>query len=186
MAINIMGLTVPQLRRWGPNQPLDHRQLNEPVDVLNDMTRGVGVPRQVRVRGGAAAAVGSAVAHFKLRQSGHEFGDYLRCRTWDWRSETEGDEDVFVARPWLLRRSSFEDITRAGIHYTYSTNSTRTARRTSDNATEVQIIIPMYYIGDILKAEKGIVGDTGVVVEDVMLEWEARTEGRAWARKRRQ
>lgn len=46
MAINLFGQSISQLRRWRAKQPLDHRQLNEPVEALNRMMTGVALPRQ--------------------------------------------------------------------------------------------------------------------------------------------
>lgn len=137
---------------------------------------GVGPPRQAMARVGGGAAV-SATAQFKLTQSAGAFPDHLVCRTWD--GATQGDEDVLVAKPWLLRRTPFDGQRYGGIDYVYSTPTQRAA--TLGEETEHQIIIPRYIVGDILKADKGIEGGTGVVVSNTKLEWEARYESRAWA-----
>jgi len=40
-------IPVEKLQRWGPGEPLDHKKLNQPVDAIERMTRGVRLPRQV-------------------------------------------------------------------------------------------------------------------------------------------
>lgn len=182
MTGNLMGQSIPPLRRWRKHQPLDHRQLNEPVEAINRMITGVGVPRQMMARVGGGEAIGTVSASFRLKQSGIWRGDYLWCRTWDADTETEGDEDVFVAKPWLLRRSPFEGAVREGIEYTYTGNVSRTARRIGTSKTEKQAIVDVYAIGDVITATSPIKGGMGVIVGEVPLVWLARTEGRAWAR----
>lgn len=183
MADNLFGLSVPQLRRWGAPWPVDHRQLNEPVDVLNDMIRGLRGPRQVMpsVPGTGAVSAGSITQQFRLKQSGDGFADHLRCRTWD--GETEGDEDIFIAKPWMLRRIPFDHQTRAGITYDYIGNASRWATRVSDNEREVQLIIPTYHIADVIFATASIIGGTGIIVGSYRTWLDENRDGRAWARK---
>ena len=51
--------------------------------------------------------------------------DHLVCRSWD--GEVQGEDDVLVAKSWLLRRTPFDGKSRNGIDYTYHTNVTRTS-----------------------------------------------------------
>lgn len=176
MATNVMGLSIPQLRRWRAGEPLDHRQLNEPVDVLNSMTRGVAVPRQVTGQGRPSTEAGSLVAKFKLAQSAADFPDHLVCRTWD--GTTEGETNVLVAKPWELRRTTFDGTTYGGVGYTYSSPVTRIG--VIGDEEESQLIIPRYIVGDILVADKNVIGGTGVTVNGTSLEWEVRIGARAW------
>lgn len=179
---NLMGVSVRHLRRWRARQPLDHRQWNEPVDLLNDMTRGVGVPRQVMARvGGAPPAAVSATAQFRLTQSADAFPDHLVCRTWD--GETQGDEDVLVAKPWDLRQTSFDGRGDAIVYrYTYLTPTRREAEvRVPIELVESQIIIRRYTIGDVLYATTEIERGTGVTHEDEPVVWLDDGGGRAFA-----
>lgn len=171
---SIFNLTIPQLRQWSRRQVTDHRQLNEPVEALNRMTTGVGVPQQVA---GVPLAAGiSATAQFKLAQDADTHADYLVCHTWDWT--TEGVEDVLIAKPWLLRQTPFDGQVYNGVHYAYVLPTRRTASIFGD--TEEQIIIPPYVVGGVLRADKNIEGGTGVIWLEQELEWEARYASRAW------
>lgn len=174
---DVFSMSIPHLREWSRRQGVDHRHQNEPVEAINRMMTGVGPPRQVAARVGGGAAIVSAVAQFKLTQSAADFPDHLVCRTWD--GETQGDDDVLIAKPWLLRRTPFDGRLRGSIRYTYQTPIHREAR--IGNNSEDQIIIPAYRIDDLIYASKAIVGGTSVIWEDVPLDWLAWTDGRAWA-----
>ena len=52
---------LSEARRWQPGERLDHRKLNEPVDAINKIIRGVAGARQ-KTFGGAPPAPGQAVA----------------------------------------------------------------------------------------------------------------------------
>lgn len=43
---SIFSLSIPQLSQWSRRQKVDHRQQNEPVEAINRMMTGIGVPRQ--------------------------------------------------------------------------------------------------------------------------------------------
>lgn len=134
--------------------------------------------RRPRTRGG-----GRIDASFRLKQNGIWQGDYLWCRTWNANTETEGDEDVFIAKPPSLQRSTLDGKTRAGISYVYTGNVSRTATRTN-GATEKQVVVDVYWIGDVIIATSPIKRGTGVVVEGVPLVWmDDNRAGRAFARK---
>ena len=75
--------------------------------------------------------------------------DYLVCHTWN--GETEGDDEVLIAKNYLLRRSVFEyskngNKTRNGIRYTYDDDKKihweREAEIIETEETEEQIIVP--------------------------------------------
>lgn len=180
MTGNLMGQSIAPLRRWRKHQPLDHRQLNEPVEAINRMITGVGVPRQVIGRVGAPAAAVSLVAQFKLTQSGADFPDHLVCRTWD--GETLGDEDVLVAKPWSLRRTPFDDIERDGVIYEYITNVERWVKLVSNlDVVERQTIAKRYLVGDILDAVTAIEGGTSVMAGEVPVTWlDLNVDTRDW------
>lgn len=55
---SIFTRSIPELRRWAAQERLDHRKLNEPVEAINAMVRGVAGPHQppMAARGGAVSA----------------------------------------------------------------------------------------------------------------------------------
>lgn len=100
MAINIMGQSISQLRRWQRGQPLDHRQLNEPVEALNRMMTGVGPPRQAMARVGGAAAVSATTGiAFAIVNSLSSDPDVLFVRYLDESGEPSGDAESVMVWP---------------------------------------------------------------------------------------
>jgi hypothetical protein len=102
-----------------------------------------------------------------------EADDYVMCR------DPYGQQ-VQVAKPYLLRRSSFDGLSVEGVTYAYSDSNTRVA---SDDAEEeedeTQEITPSYYAGEKLTA---IAHGTGVTTALGELQWEdLNTAGRCWA-----
>jgi len=79
-------------------------------------------------------------------QSGQ--GDYLICRTLD-ANGVVGPADIFVQKPWVLRRTPFENLTVNGVAYTYSANGTREA-----DGTETQKITQDYFLGAEIMVER--------------------------------
>lgn len=180
MAVDLMGLSIPELRRWRAGLlTLDHRQMNEPVDAINDMNRGVPPPQQVMEKvGGTPAVSGLSAQYFKLHGFGASFPDYLVCRTWDGETETLGATDVLVAKPPLLRRSMFDGTVYNGIEYGYTSAVQRIA--TAGGLDELQRIIPEYVLGDLIYAVRGIIGGDPVIVDNVRLVWEEPPTARAF------
>lgn len=87
---------------------------------------------------------GGAVNQYRFKEM---FGDYYRCRTWD--GTTEGSNDVYVAKPYYLRRGVFHGATINSITYTFSSNHTsRWALNTTNGRTIYQIIVPEYQTDD--------------------------------------
>lgn len=170
---SVFSMPISHLREWSRRQAPDHRQMNEPVDAINRMVTGVGVPRQAMARVGASApaeAATSAVAQFKLKQNADTFPDHLICRAWD--GETLGSEDVLVAKPWDIRRTSFDGRGDSVVElYTYTTPTHRIARIRLTDIVEEQIIIRRYEINDILYATENIKGGTEVIHEDTPIVW---------------
>ena len=129
-------------------------------------------------------------ARFRLIEVG---GDWLRCHTWN--GEVEGETDVYVAKPWLLRRTPFDGYGVSSrlphFHYEFTQHW---ERKQFDSAAEdpfeyeVQVVVPKYvpqrddYVGDLIVA---MACQTDVRVDDLsvnLLEL-APDSGRAWARK---
>lgn len=122
---------------------------------------------------------GAKVAQFIVKSVGD---DHLVCRTWD--GVNEGETDVMIAKPWLLRKTPFHGLTLNGKTYSYDSG---TARNVDDgNEDEDQVIIPSYTdpSGAVIYAVRGVVGGTGVVVESDPVVWlDLNVDGRAWAKK---
>lgn len=172
---SLFSLSIPQLGQWSRRQKVDHRQQNEPVEAINRMMTGVGLPRQKDV---PFAPVGSITAQFRLSQSAADFPDHLVCRTWD--GETAGEEDVLIAKPYLLRRTPFDDQTYGNVSYNYVSATERQARR--DTSRETQVVIPRYILADVIFATSPVQRGTGVIVEEVPVVWlDDNRDGRAWA-----
>jgi len=106
--------------------------------------------------------------------------DYIVCHAWD--GETEGQEAVLVALPYLLRMTPFDGQTRDGITYDYDSEITRTATKDAD--TEDQVIVPSYIAGDVIFAATGIIGGTDATGpnSEVLDRQDLNVDGRAWAK----
>lgn len=68
-------------------------------------------------------------------------GDYLICRSLD-AAGNVGTGDIFVLKPWILRRTPFDGLTVNGTAYVYSSNGERLA-----DGTETQKITQDYFAG---------------------------------------
>lgn len=114
-------------------------------------------------------------------------GDYLTCRQINWTDGgpeyTEGDEDVYIAKPFHLQKQWYHGKTIASRTYTYTGAQARTVTYGGDR--EDQIIIPIYqiadgdYKGDLIFAEY-VSGGTGVKVGDEVVYWQERSDGRGY------
>lgn len=105
-------------------------------------------------------------------------GDYLVCNP-----VTANGVDVTVekniAKPYLLRRTPFDDSSRNGISYTYTSDITRTADDGSE--TENQVIVPSYVAGDLIFVSN-VLPNTAVTVAGTELKLlDLNSDGRAWA-----
>jgi hypothetical protein len=145
-----------------------------------------------RVRVADAAASGMRVRQFVV-QNAASFGDYLMCNPWNGSEPTA--ELIAVAKPYLLRRTPFHDMTVDGFSYSYTNMQERTKTRSSDDKVETQVVVPRYQdanyqSGSTIYAVTGIQGGTGVVEtgneEDPTRKvvWlDLNVDGRAWAKK---
>lgn len=57
---------ISELRRWKKREPVDHRKLNQPVDALNAILRGVSPARQIKF---VSPPVGSAITFCVVRNA---------------------------------------------------------------------------------------------------------------------
>jgi hypothetical protein len=124
------------------------RETNKIIDYIREISpvagRGVIVSRTANgtlLHADAAAEAGSKVQQFKLKEV---FGDYIRCHSWD--GTTEGQPDVFIAKPFRLRRDPFDQQTIVFDDYTASFSYTNNTKRTStiDGVAEEQVVVPHY------------------------------------------
>lgn len=135
-----------------------------------------GVPVAGRGGGGGVAA-----QQFVL-VSVH--GDYLTCHTWD--GAAEGGTDVFVAKPYPLRRTPFDaqTIVIGGVSYTYDYADDQTRNVDDGTDNEDQQVTPGFYAGELIYAIQ-VTGGTDVAGEDdpyPAVTWQMIGDGRMWAR----
>lgn len=121
-------------------------------------------------------------AESMVHQIAEVHGDYLTCRR-VWRKDgmgedTLGVEDVFVARPRLIRRSL---TTRDGVTFVYTDDQTLTASKPGET-DETWLVTPKYIVGDRIEVEI-IRGLTGVAEVDAQRgrPVDKNLDGRAWA-----
>ncbi len=160
------------LKRWEAGEPLDHRKLNQVIAQVEALTKGVRPPRQIRPSTNDVAPL--VMQQFQIESI---LGDYLVCNPWD---GIEADPAQYIiAKPPELRRSrtSWNSIT-----FSYTSDQARTA--TSGSDTEDQVVVPLYVVGDIVYAVKGIIGGTGVELDDgTAVDWlDTNKAARAWAK----
>lgn len=87
-----------------------------------------------------------------------------------------GTGTLIVAKPYYLRRSTFDTLTVDGIEYTYSDSQTRIADNGS--GTEDQEIVPPYVVGDGIMV---IATPDGNGVTDAT-HMDANSDARTWAK----
>lgn len=154
--------------------PIRAQTLADLARGMNKLQRGVRAPRQVTERGNVRAV---RVQQFKVVSVQQ---DYLVCRTWN--GTEQGDSDVFVALPYLLRRTPFDGAARNGISYSYGDNVSRTASLSGED--EAQVMVPSYVAGDVIYAVRNSAGGTGVTANAAAVQWlDLNVDGRAWAKE---
>ena len=126
------------------------------VEQIEQGRPQVDLPQQVIPRpfappsGLQAAPATGGVVEMELLQ---EFGDYLRCRL-----IAGGDTDIFnVAKPPLLRRSSFDQRSVDAVSYNYSSPSKRVASgfvAGQGTVQETHILTPPYKAFDIISVQR--------------------------------
>jgi hypothetical protein len=129
------------------------------------------LPLQVRATT-SSVDMGAIVQQFVI--SGIS-GDYLVCHTLSGTSSGSGT--IYVARPYLLRRSIWSGQTRNGITYTYTDNQTRSA--TTGGTAITEKVTPSYQAADVILAVGRIYGTSNVGALDFE---DLNTDGRSWAK----
>ena len=148
-------------------QSLSARSLNRLVSGIVRARPAILSPRQVQ---GAAAGV---ILQVNVVEQGD---DWIKVLTWNGASE--GTDPIYVAKPYLLRRSL---ASWNGLTFTYSSNFERTATKGGD--TEDQVIVPAYVPDDILYVVRPYGGTDTVDADDQPIVWlDLNVDGRAWAK----
>lgn len=179
MAEQPRDLPTQRLQPYRSGERLKARKLNRGVRAINQLAGAIQPPRQTVSQPTLPAPnAGTAVRQMEVIEVG---GDFLVCQPRDFVAASGAT--VFVAKPWLLRRSPFEDQTRDGITFTYTSDSERTADDGAD--TETQQVTPSYVAGDVIYAARNINGR--ILIQDSQSEtiqaaWlDLNVDGRTWA-----
>ena len=99
-------------------------------------------------------------------------------------TEYIGTTPILVAKPWLLRRSPFDGLTRDGITYTYTDSQTRSA---NDGAGTIltEHVTPAYLLDDIIYFVRNVYNGTGVFFDSGSGDFSVRSvevhSSRMWA-----
>ena len=174
-------LNKPQadLTVWVRGDSLTAKKLNEPVDAINRMTKGIALPQQVR-KTATGKGGGAVVAQVQLTALGR---DLNMCKLF--LNGVASGEAFPVAKPQLLRHLA-DTTTRNGITYTRVNAQQRTA--TNGTVTETHVVSPAYVVGDVFYAESNLLegpikalDSTGTLID---CDWvDQNTDARAWRKK---
>lgn len=111
------------------------------------------------------------------------FGDYLQVReltTYSDGSDVIGPVDILVAKPWILRRTPFDNQIFNNFLYEYIDQETRTATDQSPpNKVEIQYTTPAYFLNSRIYCARIVSGGTGVSQSIRALD--LNVDARAWA-----
>jgi hypothetical protein len=162
-----------KLSSWNRGDRFSASHLDEVRKAVEQILKSTGISSQFI---GEKAPI--VLRQFKVVS---EDGDFLICNAFN--ADITSDESIFVAKPYLLRRTPFDGLSRNGIAYIYSTDALRTADDGSD--TEVQVIVPSYVAGDVIYAFLGVLAILDVENDDgnTMRFLDANLDGRAWAKQ---
>jgi len=183
---------MDQMQRWKKGDTITADRLDKMTALTNSTRDAVGQMANSSLRSPNSVPFPVTVVTV--------FDDYLTCRPLN----IEGaDNDIYVAKPWDLRKTPFDTETMPNqdgtlMSFAYSTTSTqaRTVTDTTDDSTEDQVIVPAYvekqtiseivYLGSQITVQRVAFGPgvsfTGSGNFDVEVEFEDMNRaGRAWA-----
>ncbi len=105
--------------------------------------------------------------------------EYLVCSAWD--GTNLGTQDVKIAKPFLLRKSTWDGYTDSnGVTYTVTGTQTLTAMDTSGNVENWKITFD-YQVDDLITAVANVRGGYDSDSDDIR--WiDLNTDARAWAK----
>lgn len=138
------------------------------------------IPSRMSAEGGGGSEAVSA--YFKIVSVG---SNSLTCNEYNPVADSVASETTVVAKPFMLRLAPFDGETIEfpnGDEITYEYDADNPERkRVSDDGivTKTQLITPMYYIGEIIRAT-GIVTGLTASGENIVFE-DDNTAGRLWA-----
>jgi len=177
---------------WSKGEPITARKLNEAIGQGNRLDAQARFGRPAMY-----ANVPNAVPIKCTVVSVHD--DHLICRL---PNQQNNSADFPVAKPWKLRRTTYDGVTRPWIDgtlrtWTYVDEQSRTQQNVSTGDTEGQVIVERYvwgmtigstdYVGDELTVQR-VAGGTGVTYTDsatgyvVTVDFEdVNRDGRAWS-----
>lgn len=151
-------------------QELSASQMQMLADCLRLIATGSGQNKQV-----VNAPTVPLIQQFVIRD---EASDYLICNTWNGR--TQGSQDFFVAKPFLLRQSTFDGTDDGTFSYAFTGVDAMTVTKTEDDTTEDWEVTMDYEIGDIIYGLAVIRG--GIDIETSVDYIDLNTDGRGWAK----
>jgi hypothetical protein len=118
-----------------------------------------------------AQGTGGTALAIEIMTVSSEENDYLIC-------VDSSDQEVYVAKPFTLRRTPYDGVTWGDVSYVYSAANTRVASAAGET-DETQKITPSYEADETIVA---VAHDTGVLTSFGEIAWEdLNTAGRAWA-----
>ncbi len=168
------GNIIRRPEKWLEGEPVSASKLEELRDGLDRLIEGTD-PRQV------AGDLAQQPQVFQGEIIGLA-GDYITVveyRVYVGGGIVRGTQAINVAKPWLLRRTPFDGLSRDGVSYVYTADQTRTA--TAGPNVRVEHVTPGYLIGDIVYCLRTILNATAVEVGGLILPALEIAGGRMWA-----
>jgi hypothetical protein len=127
-------------------------------------------------------SVGSSTQPMRIKEV---FASYLRCRTWDAASATEGASDIYVAKWESLRH----DLTLLQRYYTGVTSFTTVDEQTIDvnGGSERWVVNPKHAVNQVIEAAPAVTGVTLPAPGNEAVAWlDLNRAGCAWAELRQE
>lgn len=106
--------------------------------------------------------------------------DHVVCRAWNQKKQTAGTIDVYVAKPFELRRAPWHNKTVSSITYSYTSAIARTATAAGQTA-ENQVVNPPWIVDKTIILAVYVPKGTGVTVSGKTVSWE-EVSARAWGK----
>lgn len=184
-------INIKELDNWKAGDKVSAEHLDQPVKVLQQLGAATP-PSQLIITGEPFESRMFKVV--RLEQ------DVIICVTTD--GVTDGDEEIPIAMPYLLRKTPWDSdgetpppLRKGRLKYTFTFTDTDTGlprfdKRTSidtedDDDEQIQVITGAYEVGDLIYAMKGLIGGTGVFIEDddenQVIWLDINVDGRYWA-----
>jgi hypothetical protein len=171
---NQTGGRIPSFRKGDRLLADDLNKLAQAI--IERLTGGNGVSVSSFLRSAVVTAEKIVVPPVELTQVEvqSQEDDYLKCRTLDASGNT-GPNDIYVMKPWTLRRSPFDGQTVNGVSYAYASHWSRTA-----DGEESQLITQDYFAGAVIYVMNmniSIEVETGIFTRMI----DVNADARAWA-----